>query len=63
MHEVIWEIELLIVYAREDQNSVHNLSGGMEDYKPLQQNLRCMPAQNEVSQVPKRAQRCEKYQY
>jgi hypothetical protein len=54
LHEVIWEIELLIVYAREDRDSVHNSSGGMlEDYKPLQQNLLwCMPAQNEVSQVP-----------
>jgi hypothetical protein len=36
LHEVIWEIELLIVYAREDRDSVHNSSGGMEDYKPLQ---------------------------
>jgi hypothetical protein len=27
----------------------------MEDYKSLQQNLGCMPTQNEVSQVPKRA--------
>ncbi len=34
LHEVIWEIELLIVYAREDRDSVHNSSGGMlEDYK------------------------------
>jgi hypothetical protein len=36
LHEFIWEIELPIVYVREDQNSVHNSSGGMEDYKPLQ---------------------------
>ncbi len=36
LHEVIWEIELHIVYARKDWDSVQNLSGGMEDYKPLQ---------------------------
>jgi hypothetical protein len=52
LHEVIWEIELFIMYARENCDSAHNLSGGMENYNPLQQNLWCMLAQNEVSQVP-----------
>jgi hypothetical protein len=51
------------VYARKNQNSMHNSSGGMENHKPLQQNLWFMPAQNEVSQVPKRAHKREKYQY
>jgi hypothetical protein len=37
---------------RKDQDSAHNLSAGMENYKPLQWNLWCMPTQNEVSQVP-----------
>jgi hypothetical protein len=36
LHEIIWEIELFIVYGRKDRDSVHNLSGGMENYKPLQ---------------------------
>jgi hypothetical protein len=38
-------------------------SGGMENYKPLQLNLWCMPTQNKVSQVPQRGHKCEKYQY
>jgi hypothetical protein len=36
LHEIIWEIELFIVYARKDRDSAHNSSGGMENYKPLQ---------------------------
>jgi hypothetical protein len=36
LHEIIWEIELFTVYARMDQDSAHNSSGGMENYKPLQ---------------------------
>jgi hypothetical protein len=36
LHEIIWEIELFIVYARKDRDSAHNLPGGMENYKPLQ---------------------------
>jgi hypothetical protein len=50
LHEIIWEIELFIVYARKDWDSVHNSS--MENYKPLQWNLWCMPTQDEVSQIP-----------
>jgi hypothetical protein len=31
LHEIIWEIEFFIVYARkEDRDSAHNASGGME---------------------------------
>jgi hypothetical protein len=63
LHEIIWDNELFIVYARKNRDSTHNLSGGMENHKPLQQNLWCMLAQNEVSQVFKRAHKCEKYQY
>jgi hypothetical protein len=37
LHEIVWEIELFIVYVRKDRDSVHNSSGGMENYnKPLQ---------------------------
>jgi hypothetical protein len=36
LYEIIWEIELFIVYARKDRDSAHNLSGGMENYNPLQ---------------------------
>jgi hypothetical protein len=32
LHEVIWEIELLIVYVRKDWDSAHNSSGGMDNY-------------------------------
>ena len=63
LHEIVWEIELFIVYARKNRDSVHNPLRGMENHKPMQWNLWCMPTQNEVSQVPKRAHRCEKYQY
>jgi hypothetical protein len=54
---------LFIVYVRKNRDSMHSLSGGMENHKPLQWNLWCMLAQNEVSQVPKRAHKHEKYQY
>jgi hypothetical protein len=36
LHEIFWEIELFIVYARKDRDSAHTSSGGMENYKPLQ---------------------------
>jgi hypothetical protein len=33
LHEIIWEIEFFIVYARkEDRDSAHNSSGGMENF-------------------------------
>jgi hypothetical protein len=36
LHEIIWEIELFIVYARKDRDSAYNSSAGMKNYKPLQ---------------------------
>jgi hypothetical protein len=36
LHEIVWENELFIVYVRKNRDSMHSLSGGMENHKPLQ---------------------------
>jgi hypothetical protein len=51
--KIIWQgnaISCMKLFGNWD--SAHDSSGGMENHKPLQWNLWCMLAQNEVSQVP-----------